>query len=472
MAYGGWGDPGDAGFDTGGYAGPSPGFSGGGDGGKTVKPDPRSRPAGHSSIAGPPSKWSPPVSGPEGGGWDKFNKKLASTIGRFSLSALPFSTLVTNPAVANAYDRMAKWFGAKGVGPSGWTYDHTTRSYSPPGETRGDGPRDAWHTAPRRDGGSPLGDAIKHTVGRLFDADRGPRGDFVGGGLPSVSGASGRAAGLYDDIADMSREQWDIWKQHGLGSLKRLEEKVRDYTSPGRIAAEEGLASANVEAAYDRERKGLIRSLQRQGVNPASGRFTAALRSLSLGRAADSAGARTETRRGILDRGLAHEANLARMWQPLAGSAMAGMSTAASGLGGLEMHDRSLANQRELALLGMDQRERLTREGWAHDMEMAKRGYSAQNKRDMWSAIGNIGGGALAWWLLSDRRLKTDIRVIDQFPNGLNVYEFRFGANPQLLAGLMADEVESLMPQHVVTNRAGFKMVDYAGVIREMIHNG
>ncbi len=70
------------------------------------------------------------------------------------------------------------------------------------------------------------------------------------------------------------------------------------------------------------------------------------------------------------------------------------------------------------------------------------------------SALGNIFGK-------SDRRLKTDIRLIGRSFDGQNIYAYRFLGEPQTQIGLMAQEVETLRPDAVLEIE-GIKHVDYA----------
>lgn len=68
--------------------------------------------------------------------------------------------------------------------------------------------------------------------------------------------------------------------------------------------------------------------------------------------------------------------------------------------------------------------------------------------------------GLLALLGLSDRRLKSDIKRVGTLDNGLPVYAYRLlGGPPQI--GLMADEVEKVNPNAVVTDDQGIKRVFY-----------
>jgi len=62
----------------------------------------------------------------------------------------------------------------------------------------------------------------------------------------------------------------------------------------------------------------------------------------------------------------------------------------------------------------------------------------------------------------SDRRLKSNIVRVGTHPLGIGIYEYNiFGRRER---GVMADEVEKVMPSAVLIHPRGFKMVDYAAL--------
>ena len=63
----------------------------------------------------------------------------------------------------------------------------------------------------------------------------------------------------------------------------------------------------------------------------------------------------------------------------------------------------------------------------------------------------------------SDRRLKRNIVKIGEYLNGLAKYSFTYIWGEKAI-GAMADEVEKLIPEAVITHPSGYKMVDYAMV--------
>lgn len=62
---------------------------------------------------------------------------------------------------------------------------------------------------------------------------------------------------------------------------------------------------------------------------------------------------------------------------------------------------------------------------------------------------------------LSDRRLKTDIEKVVSGKSGINIYSFKFKGHNCTNIGVMADEVEKVLPEAVRTNSHGYKEVNY-----------
>ena len=61
--------------------------------------------------------------------------------------------------------------------------------------------------------------------------------------------------------------------------------------------------------------------------------------------------------------------------------------------------------------------------------------------------------------LFSDRRLKSNIVQIGVHPLGIGIYEYDIFGHRDV--GVMADEVESVMPEAIIEHPSGYKMVNY-----------
>lgn len=79
----------------------------------------------------------------------------------------------------------------------------------------------------------------------------------------------------------------------------------------------------------------------------------------------------------------------------------------------------------------------------------------------LFGLAGSLGSAAI----MSDRRLKTEIKRVGTLDNGLPVYSYRYKAGGATHLGLMADEVEKLHPEAVVEGHNGFKAVRYAEAV-------
>lgn len=99
--------------------------------------------------------------------------------------------------------------------------------------------------------------------------------------------------------------------------------------------------------------------------------------------------------------------------------------------------------------------------------------FNAQQAAQSSANQGLLGlGGSLgaAYMMGSDIRMKENIKIVGAMPNGLNVYEFEY--KPEFkdkpynghgkFVGVMAQEVEQIIPEAVYTLDDGYKVVDYA----------
>jgi hypothetical protein len=81
---------------------------------------------------------------------------------------------------------------------------------------------------------------------------------------------------------------------------------------------------------------------------------------------------------------------------------------------------------------------------------------AASNMSGLYGLAGQLGSAAI---FMSDRRLKSNITRIGTHPLGIGVYEYDIFGTRQ--TGVMADEVENVKPEAVLTRPDGYKMVNY-----------
>lgn len=104
-------------------------------------------------------------------------------------------------------------------------------------------------------------------------------------------------------------------------------------------------------------------------------------------------------------------------------------------------------------------------QGYQNQVGMYNSQVGQQNS--LYSGLFGLGGslGAAAIPLMSDIRLKKNIRRLDKTPAGINIYEFEYKKTGKKHIGVMAQEVEKLIPEAVVVMNSGFKAVHY-GMVR------
>lgn len=88
----------------------------------------------------------------------------------------------------------------------------------------------------------------------------------------------------------------------------------------------------------------------------------------------------------------------------------------------------------------------------------------ASSNAAMGGLFGLLGTGLTAGIKYSDRRLKSSITRVGTLDNGLPVYLYEINGTIEL--GVMADEVEAVIPNAVHIAENGFKMVDYNAATR------
>ena len=84
------------------------------------------------------------------------------------------------------------------------------------------------------------------------------------------------------------------------------------------------------------------------------------------------------------------------------------------------------------------------------------------NQNSLLSGATNLAATLGAAAIMSDRRLKKNIKKMGSLKNGLTVYEFEYIYKSGKFMGVMADEVLEVMPQAVVQDKSGYLAVNYS----------
>jgi hypothetical protein len=227
------------------------------------------------------------------------------------------------------------------------------------------------------------------------------------------------------------------------------------------------------------------------GIDPTSGRYAGITRANDTNTALTSAGAQNNARQLVRDKGLALKADAINMGKGLASSTAAayGIGTNA---GNSAVANNASANAQfgqNGQAMGQGFNGAIGANSSAGNMLNNLYGnqlsaWSAQQQANatssggLGSMIGTLGVGAMNYgpaMMASDERLKTNIKKVGQLDNGLNLYSYEFkdefkdefGHGLQL--GVIAQEVEKVIPDAVSIHASGYKAVDYVKVVHHGI---
>lgn len=101
-----------------------------------------------------------------------------------------------------------------------------------------------------------------------------------------------------------------------------------------------------------------------------------------------------------------------------------------------------------------------TQMGYNSDLANA----NAQNAQagGLMSGLFSLGSAAMGspWLMSSDERLKSNIKRIGTHDLGIGIYAYDINGHREI--GVMAQELEKVMPEAVIRDAAGYRMVDYS----------
>lgn len=251
-------------------------------------------------------------------------------------------------------------------------------------------------------------------------------------GLASTEGQLARTAA----IADVN----SVYAQQARGLMRMGGDPTRMAAAAAQIANQQALQRVNAantayRSTYDRERE--VARLD------ASNRFGMTDRGVGLRAGAASFG-RNMPNTAAQNYGLATAAGSSALANQNAGY-MAPLPYAQfqSGGAGSAFNAASLSQQGALSNAQMLMSP--------YGAQLANAGANAQG-------LGTAAGLAAAAWI-SDRRLKSDIELVGVHPLGIGIYEYTIDGRRE--RGVMADEVEQVLPEAVINTPTGYKMVNY-----------
>ncbi len=291
---------------------------------------------------------------------------------------------------------------------------------------------------------------------------------------------------LQDMQIKSAEESMARYKEYGYPLQEAL---FKEAEAAGGAADQErqaALALGDVRQATDRAARDVEMSQRAYGIDPTSGRYQGMRRATAVDSSALEAAAATRARQAAEQLGWAKKMDATALAQGQFGNQAtstglalnAGNQALMSGqvpMQNLGAMSSSMGGAYGGAMQGWNQVGSLGVQKYQADVDAYKTQQSAnaQGASGFGSLVGTLGAAAIKNPAIfaSDRRIKKNIQFVDQLENGINVYEFEYKDEFKdqhghgVVVGVMADEVEQIIPEAVVTMADGYKAVNYSLVL-------
>jgi hypothetical protein len=296
--------------------------------------------------------------------------------------------------------------------------------------------------------------------------------------------------GLQIDATKKALAEYETYGKPMREDIYKAAQEYDTEANRERLAQE---AIGDVKSAFGIQAQDAERRNQSFGINPTSGRSVGSVNAMGAMQAATEASAATRVRTAAEQLGLARKMDAIGLTQGQFGNQATSTALALNaGNQALNAGQVPMANYGAMnSAMGNTYGGATSGYGQIGNLgvqtyNIQSQNYNAEQNRIAqqnagasagWgSAIGAIGGAAMkyapAMIAASDIRTKENIAAVGKLPNGLTVYEFEY--KPEFknkkhygngrMRGLMAHEVEAVIPEAVIQMEDGYKAIDYSKV--------
>ena len=264
--------------------------------------------------------------------------------------------------------------------------------------------------------------------------------------------------------------QAEQYTQYGLPAQEAYYQMVQQYSEPEEYERQAQAAMADVINARQVQQANTGRVLAASGIDPTSGAamnmqynndiLSAASGAAAANRARDAArNMGMQLKAGAADFASGRPASNIAMFSQGAGNASNSAFNVAGNAIGAANQGAAIPLQGYTGAGNMYGQQMQTYGNLAAAQAQA----NAQESAGFGNFLGSaLGTGLAAYAVFSDRRLKRNISRVGSLPNGLSVYAYEYVWGGGRQVGVMADEVEKILPSAVFTDSLGFKAVDYS----------
>jgi hypothetical protein len=314
------------------------------------------------------------------------------------------------------------------------------------------------------------------------------------------------ARGVSEEQRGFARQDRQRYEAGAIPAMERLRDDANLYNTEAEQERLAGLAMGDITSQFENQRQQLAMRNQAFGIDPTSGASMGMQNANSVLQAAAGAAAMNQTRQAARDIGLQKQANVYNMYAGLPAQA-----ATASGLGLNAMQVGNAASAQGFGAQGTAFNAGLGAFGAGQQAfgnfgamgsslgnaanvsggmfgNMGQLGVgkynadvgafraqqeaSASRAGGFGSMLGSLGAAAITTKFGgSDIKIKENIVQIGKLNNGVNLYSYEYkpeyrdtwGHGRQI--GVLAHEVEAVIPEAVAMHKDGYKMVDYSKVV-------
>lgn len=296
--------------------------------------------------------------------------------------------------------------------------------------------------------------------------------------LKQQTEAAIKTQGQMDKIYGLQAEQMqlasDRFKEYGIPAEKRYYDMVSQYSERDEMERRAALEKGDVSQAIANQEAALGRQMGSMGIDPTSGAAISARNTSAVMNAAAEASAMNRARNAARTLGMQLTGDAANFGRGgLAAVSTMGAGAREASAGGMGAASSALSGGIE-AGKGVQTGYNSALTGYGNVMG----NYTSLGNTSMqanaavqgaaWGALGSAVGVGAGLAIKSDVRFKQNIQPVGELPSGIKLYSFEYKPEFQeagdegTFIGVMAQEVEPVIPEAVITRADGYKLVNYS----------
>lgn len=289
---------------------------------------------------------------------------------------------------------------------------------------------------------------------------------------------------------EQSKKATERYEAGAIPAMKALKADADLYNTAGYQEQMAGQAVGDIAAAEEVARQTQVNRDRSYGIDPTSGRSGLGFNANNVTAALAKATAATQTREAAKQLGLQKQANVYNMYAGLPAQAnmqtntamnagTQGMDSTGKALSGITAVSSALNSSTQTAMGGWNQVGQLGVNKYQADL--AKYNADSAASSGIGAMFGTLGAAAIknpagvATIFGSDINIKENVYQIGTLTNGFPLYAFEYKPEYRdtwghgIQIGVMAQDIEPVLPEAVSMHSSGYKLVDYDKVMNHGI---